>query len=86
MSNSLLLRLPAVMERIGRSRSAVYSDIERGVMPPPIKIAGRRAAAWPLAEIDAVIRARIAGRPDAAVKDLVRSLVTARATADQESS
>lgn len=84
MSNPLLLRLPAVMERIGRSRSAVYSDIERGVIPPPIRT-GRRCAAWPLDEIDAVIRARIAGRPEADIRDLVRRIVADRANADARS-
>jgi len=39
----------------GRSRSAVYLDIEAGRLPPPIKLGGRLL--WPESEIDAALAA-----------------------------
>ena len=44
-SKIVFLRLPEVMRRTGKSRSAIYLDISQGVflMPHPI---GCRAVAW----------------------------------------
>ncbi len=77
-----LIRLPELMRATGRGRSAVYSDIAAGMLPPPVKI-GSRCAAWPASEIDAVVRAHIAGRTEREICDLVTHLVNARATVDQ---
>ena len=41
-----LLRLPEVLRRRGRSRSAHYLDIEAGLFPHPVSI-GRGSIAWP---------------------------------------
>jgi prophage regulatory protein len=58
-----LLRKPEVMSRCGRGNSALYGDIAAGLMVPPIKL-GAMASAWPEHELEAVLRARVAGRSD----------------------
>jgi prophage regulatory protein len=39
------LRLPAVIEHVGKSRSAIYRDIQAGTFPAPIRI-GAQSVAW----------------------------------------
>lgn len=53
-----LLRLPAVMARIGYGRSKVYDMIGKGEFPSPIKM-GARTVAWPSDQIDEWIAQRI---------------------------
>jgi len=53
-----LLRLPAVMERVGYRRSSIYRLIESGDFPQPIRL-GPLAIAWPSDEIDRWITNRI---------------------------
>lgn len=53
-----LLRLPAVVQRTGYSRSTLYALIQKGDFPAPISL-GARAVAWPSEEIDAWIHRRI---------------------------
>ena len=60
-----LLRLPAVLDRIGLGRSRVYELISEGKFPAPVKLS-ERAIAWPSNEIDGWIAARIATRDDEA--------------------
>jgi prophage regulatory protein len=45
------LRLPAVIERTGLSRSTIYEMVERGDFPKPVKI-GARAIAWPVSSLE----------------------------------
>ena len=61
-----LLRLPAVLERVGLRRSRLYELVAAGRFPAPVKLSNR-AIAWPSDEVDAWIRQRIADR-DAAVR------------------
>ena len=77
MKSNALLRLPSVLKKTGDSRSALYQKVSNGTFPRPVKI-GRRASAWPDSEIDAVIAARIAGRPEAEIRALVDELHTQR--------
>lgn len=77
-----ILRLPAVIDRTGRTRSPIYADVLAGLFPRPIKI-GPRAAGWPEHEIEQVITARISGADDGAIRKLVAKLHAARATAEQ---
>ena len=56
-----LLRLPAVLDRVGLGRSRVYELIAEGRFPTPVKLS-ERAIAWPSDEIDAWIAERIAAR------------------------
>lgn len=75
-----ILRLPEVLKRRGRSRSAHYKDIQDGLFPPPIKI-GSRAAGWTDQETDTINAARIAGKSDDEIRELVFKLLAARKTA-----
>lgn len=73
-----ILRLPSVQQRIGKSRSTIYSDVARGLFTRPVK-SGPRCAGWPDDEVDAVINARIAGADDDAIRALITRLHEARA-------
>ena len=60
------MRLEAVLEALGVSRSVFYDGIRRGLFPAPTKIAeGARSAIWFADEI-AAIQARAIARRDAA--------------------
>ena len=72
-----LLRFPAVIDRAGLSRSSLYSRVSQGLWPPPIKL-GQRASAWPEHEISALNAARVSGKSDAQIRDLVAELIAAR--------
>ena len=52
-----------------------------GLYTPPIKI-GPRASAWPDDEVEILNAARIAGKSDQEIRELVCKLVAARAWAD----
>ncbi len=77
-----LLRLEPARTRFGRSRSAWYDDIAQGLMVPPVHL-GPRCSVWPDDELDALMAARIAGRTDAEIRNLVADLVAARKQADK---
>jgi len=68
-----ILRLPAVIERIGKTRSPLYADIQAGLFVKPIKL-GARAAGWPESEVCRLIEARIAGESDSNIRHLVQRL------------
>ena len=73
-------RLPAVQEKTGNSRSTIYKRIAEGLFPKPVKI-GPRSGGWPDYEIDAINAARIAGKTDEEIRELVIQLETARKVA-----
>jgi prophage regulatory protein len=75
-----ILRLPEVLHCYGKSRSTLYSEIDRGLFPEGIDLGGRLRG-WPESELDALIRARIAGKTDGEIKELVSAL-HARRTAE----
>lgn len=54
-----LLRLPAVKERVGLSRSSIYARIADGRFPAPVSL-GARAVAWPSDAIDRWVSEKIA--------------------------
>jgi prophage regulatory protein len=56
-----LLRLPAVLERTGLSRSRLYELLNSQEFPRPVKLSAR-INAWPDSEIADWIAARIDGR------------------------
>ena len=45
------LRLPAVIERVGLSRSTIYQMMEDGRFPRAVKL-GERAIGWPVERIE----------------------------------
>lgn len=73
-----IVRLPQVLQRRGRGRSAHYEDISKGLFTRPVRI-GARAVGWPDYEIDAVLSAQIAGKQPDAIRQLVQSLEARRA-------
>jgi prophage regulatory protein len=76
-----LLRLPAIKTSTGLSRSTIYLRISQGLFTKPVNLGGR-AVGWPAHEVAALNAARIAGRSNAEVRDLVGTLETARKTAE----
>lgn len=75
-----ILRLPVVLRKRGRSRSAHYLDIQQGLFTRPVQI-GLRAVGWPDDEVDALNAARIAGKADAEIRELVAKLEAVRKSA-----
>lgn len=75
-----ILRLPAVQEKTGNSRSTIYKRIAEGLFPNPVNI-GPRSGGWPDYEIDAINAARIAGKSDKEIRELVSQLEAARKVA-----
>ncbi len=72
-----ILRLPAILLERGRSRSAHYLDIQQGLFTKPVYI-GLRAVGWPASEVSVLNAARIAGKTEAEIRDLVAKLEVAR--------
>lgn len=70
-------RLPMVLAKRGRSRSAHYLDIQEGLFTHPVSI-GARAVGWPDHEVEAINAARIAGKSDDEIRALVKRLEAAR--------
>lgn len=53
-----LLKLPAVITRVGFSRAKIYALIKEGAFPSPISL-GARAVAWLDHEVDDWINDRV---------------------------
>jgi prophage regulatory protein len=73
----IIRRLPAVLEKTGRSRSSHYLDIQQGLFTRAVSI-GPRAVGWPDHEVEAINAARIAGNSNEEVRSLVVKLEAAR--------
>ena len=72
-----ILRLPAIKMSTGLSRSTIYLRIEQGMFTKPVSLGGR-AVGWPAHEVETLNAARIAGKSDAEVRELVMRLETSR--------
>ena len=72
-----ILRLPAAKTQSGYSRSTIYLRISQGLWTRPVRL-GPRAVGWPAFEVDALNAARIAGKTDAEIRELVLSLQSKR--------
>jgi prophage regulatory protein len=72
-----ILRLPGVKASIGLSRSTLYLRIAQGVFTHPVSLGGR-AVGWPAYEVAALNGARIAGKSNSEIRDLVVKLEAAR--------
>tara|TARA_B110000503_G_C7114700_1_gene399792 strand:- start:222 stop:464 length:243 start_codon:yes stop_codon:yes gene_type:complete len=70
-------RLPAVKAQSGYSRSTIYLRINQGLWPKQISL-GPRAIGWPANEVAALNAARISGKTDAEIRELVLKLEAAR--------
>ncbi|MBZ5547397.1 MAG: AlpA family phage regulatory protein [Acidobacteriia bacterium] len=74
---STILRLPAVKVETGYSRSTIYLRISQGLWPRPVRL-GARSVGWPANEVAAINAARIAGKTDLEISNLVAKLQAAR--------
>ena len=75
-----ILRLPAVLKRRGKSRSAHYADVKAGLFVRPVKL-GVRARGTPDDEVDSLVAATIAEKSDDEIRALVVQLEAARKAA-----
>jgi prophage regulatory protein len=76
----MLERLPAVLAARGRRKSAHYGDVAAGLFTRPVHV-GARSVAWPRHEVEAINAARIAGKSDDEIRELVRRLEAERKAA-----
>lgn len=72
-----LLKLPAVLGQTAGSRTGHYAHIKVGLMTPPVKLSAH-SVAWPEHEIKAINAARVAGKSDDEIRELVSRLVAER--------
>lgn len=72
-----ILRMPDVKLESGLSRSTIYLRITQGLWTKPVPL-GARAVGWPYEEVAALNAARIAGKTDDEIRDLVKRLETVR--------
>jgi prophage regulatory protein len=56
-----ILRLPAVKNRTGLSRSTIYLRVSQGTFPRPVRLGGR-AVGWAEDEIQSWLAEKIAAR------------------------
>jgi len=75
----LILRLPEIKRVLGhRADASVYNSIRAGLFPTGVAI-GLRAKGWPDYEVQAIAAARVAGRSDTEIRELVKVLHAKRA-------
>jgi prophage regulatory protein len=75
-----IFRLPEVKRAQGhRSDASVYNAIRDGLFTAGVAI-GQRAKGWPDYEVEAINAARVAGKTDAEIRELVQSLHAKRKT------
>jgi prophage regulatory protein len=78
-----ILRRRDVSALTGKARSTLYADISRGIFPPPVAL-GAKSVGWPASEVYTINAARVAGKSDAEIKQLVADLVARRKDAMKE--
>ncbi len=78
----VILRRPTVEGKTGHPRSTLYEHIKAGLFPSSVSI-GARSVGWVEAEVEAINAARIAGKSDDEIRELVARLHAARKAAGQ---
>ena len=74
-----ILRMPAVKAETGhRSHASIYNAIKAGLFTTGVAI-GQRSKGWPADEVQAINGARIAGKSEAEIHELVKRLHAKRA-------
>ena len=69
-----ILRMPAVKAEIGhRSHASIYNAIKAGLFTKPVKI-GQRSVGWVMTEVQAINAARIAGKSETEIRELMTRL------------
>jgi len=77
MTQNTICRFPSVLAGTGLSRSTIHRRIHEGLFPRPVSL-GAKAVGWPAVEIDALNAARIAGKSDDEIRELVQRMHEAR--------
>ncbi|HCB16553.1 MAG TPA: transcriptional regulator [Alteromonas sp.] len=72
-----IMRKPEVLSLLCVSETSLYRQINGKTFPPSFSL-GCRAVGWYEHEINAVIKARAAGKTEAEIKALVNNLISAR--------
>lgn len=83
MESIKILRLPAALDRLGMGETSYRSAMADGLVPKLVTL-GVRAVGIPEHELNQVIRARIAGLPDAEIRKLVERIHADRTRAAAE--
>ena len=69
-----ILRMPAVKAETGhKSHASIYNAIRAGLFTKPVPI-GERSVGWPDYEVKAINQARISGKSEADIRELVSRL------------
>ncbi len=64
-------RMPTIKAVTGhRSHASIYSAIKAGLFTKPVPI-GQRAVGWPSDEVEAINAARIGGKTESEIRELV---------------
>ena len=72
-----ILRRRQVESEAGCPRSTLYLRISQGLWTRPVSLGGRTVG-WPASEVEALNLARIAGKTEAQIRELVIELTAAR--------
>ena len=73
-----IIRFPETQRKTGSPRSSLYWYMRCGLFVKPVKI-GPRSSGFPEHEVDAIVAARVAGKSDAEIRELVADLHARRA-------
>ncbi|MFZ2737159.1 MAG: AlpA family phage regulatory protein [Burkholderiaceae bacterium] len=69
-----IFRMPTVKVETGhKSHASIYNAIKAGLFTKPVQI-GQRSVGWPSDEVQAINAARIAGKSEAQIRELVKVL------------
>ena len=66
-----------VLRRLGTGRSTLYTKVQQGAFPKPIKL-GKRKVAWPQHEVDQMMIFYLRSPSERQVQDFVRELESVR--------
>ena len=72
-----IVRKPEVLALLSLSETSLHRQVKSGTFPPSFSL-GCRAVGWYEHELNAVIKARAAGKSEDEIKSLVTELVAAR--------
>ena len=72
-----IMKLTETLPLRGIGRSAHYLEVKKGVWTPPVRC-GCRGAGWPEPEVKILSGARIAGKSDEDMREIVSDLLEAR--------
>ncbi|MCB1936736.1 MAG: transcriptional regulator [Nitrosomonas sp.] len=73
-----LIKNTEARSSLGVGNTTFYEQLNAGLITPAVKL-GVHSVAWPKHEIQAIVAARIAGKSDDQIKELVKQLVADRA-------